>query len=162
MEVQTSSYCNYPEYQRRSKERKHLRCRNFFITFECISILYVSGGIARGVQPVTQASKIESFLTIANSLNPLTIVVKLSISDNCGGLCYVSEHDCSSFLGNKYQALHEKCPYSEFFQSAFSCIRTEFREIFRISLYSDRMRENTDLKNFEYGLFSRSEALYKA
>ena len=49
-----------------------------------------------------------------------------------------------------------KCPYSEFFWSVFSRIRTEYAEILRISPYSARMRENTDQKNFEYGHFSRS------
>ena len=41
--------------------------------------------------------------------------------------------------------LREKCLYSEFFWSVFSCI-----------LYSVQMRENTDQKNSEYGHFSRS------
>ena len=40
--------------------------------------------------------------------------------------------------------LREKCPYSELFWSVFSRIRTEYGEILRISLYSVRMRENTD------------------
>ena len=34
-----------------------------------------------------------------------------------------------------------------FFWSVFSRIRTEYGEILRISLYSVRMRENTDQKN---------------
>ena len=42
------------------------------------------------------------------------------------------------------EALREKCPYSELFWSVFSHIRTEYREILRISPYSVRMRENTD------------------
>ena len=54
-----------------------------------------------------------------------------------------------------YKTLHEKCPYSEFFWSVFSRIWSEYGE--RISLYSVRMRENTDQKNSEYGDFSRSE-----
>ena len=37
-------------------------------------------------------------------------------------------------------ALREKCPYSEFFWSVFSRIRTEYGEILRISPYSVRMR----------------------
>ena len=45
--------------------------------------------------------------------------------------------------------LCEKCPYSEFFWSVFSRIRT-------ISPYSVRMWENTDQKNSEYEHFSRS------
>ena len=43
-------------------------------------------------------------------------------------------------------ALHEKCPYSEFFWSVFSRIRTEYREILRISPYSVRMWENKEQK----------------
>ena len=54
-----------------------------------------------------------------------------------------------------YKTLHEKCPYSAFFWSVFSRIWSEYGE--RISLYSVRMRENTDQKNSEYGDFSRSE-----
>ena len=41
-------------------------------------------------------------------------------------------------------SLREKCPYSEFFWSAFSRIWTEYGEIRSISLYSVRMREKTD------------------
>ena len=41
----------------------------------------------------------------------------------------------------KYSLL-EKCPYSELFWSAFSRIRTEYREIRSISPYSVRMLEN--------------------
>ena len=40
------------------------------------------------------------------------------------------------------------CPNTEFFWSVFSRIRTEYREILRISPYSFRMRENTDQKKF--------------
>ena len=40
--------------------------------------------------------------------------------------------------------LREKCPYLELFLSAFTCIRTEYGEILRISPYSVRMRENAD------------------
>ena len=55
--------------------------------------------------------------------------------------------------------LREKCPYSEFFWSIFSRIRTEYGEIQSISPYPVRMRENTDQKNSEYGHFSRSVSL---
>ena len=61
------------------------------------------------------------------------------------------DHDLSK--GNKITfvfALHEKCPYSEFFWPVFFRIWTEY------SPYSVRMRENTDQKNSEYGHFSRS------
>ena len=52
--------------------------------------------------------------------------------------------------------LREKCPYSEFFWSAFSRIRTEYEEILCISPYLVRMRENTEQKNFKYGHLSRN------
>ena len=52
--------------------------------------------------------------------------------------------------------LREKCPYSGFFWSVFSCLRTESGEMRSISPYSVRIRENTDQKNSEYGHFSRS------
>ena len=55
-------------------------------------------------------------------------------------------------------ALREKCPYSELFWSIFSRIRTEFGEIWNISPYSVRMRENTDQNNSEYRHFLRSVA----
>ena len=58
---------------------------------------------------------------------------------------------------NTSHSLRKKCPYSELFWSAFSRIRTEYREILRISPYSVRMRENTDQNNFEYGHFLRSD-----
>ena len=57
------------------------------------------------------------------------------------------------------QALRKKCPYSELFWSAFSRIRSEYREILRIFPYSVRMRENANQNNSEYGHFSRSERL---
>ena len=53
-------------------------------------------------------------------------------------------------------SLREKCPYLEFFLSVFSRIWTEYGEIFRISPYSVRIRENVEQKNSEYGPFSRS------
>ena len=46
--------------------------------------------------------------------------------------------------------------YSEFFWFVFFRIRTEYREIWSISLYSVQMRENTDQKNSENGHFSSS------
>ena len=52
--------------------------------------------------------------------------------------------------------LRKKCLYSEFFWSVFPRIWTEFRQVFRISSYSVRMREITDQKNSEYGHFSCS------
>ena len=52
---------------------------------------------------------------------------------------------------NKYKkiALRKKYLFSEFFWSVFSCIRTEYGNILRISPYSVRMQENTDQKNSE-------------
>ena len=49
--------------------------------------------------------------------------------------------------------LRKKCPYSEFFWSLFSRIRTEYVEIRSISPYLVRMRENTDQNNSEYGQY---------
>ena len=49
-----------------------------------------------------------------------------------------------------------KSPYLELFWSAFSSIRTEYREIRSISPNSVQMRENADQNNSEYGHFSRS------
>ena len=46
--------------------------------------------------------------------------------------------------------LCEKGPYSKFFWSVFSRIRTEYGEILSISPYLVRMRENTNQKNSEY------------
>ena len=57
--------------------------------------------------------------------------------------------------------LRRKCPYSEFFWSVFSRIRTEYGEIRSVSPYSVQMRENTDQKNSKYGYFSRSDILVK-
>ena len=48
-------------------------------------------------------------------------------------------------------ALRKKCPYSELFWSVISRIRTEYKEILRISPCSVRIRENTDQINPEYG-----------
>ena len=55
--------------------------------------------------------------------------------------------------------LRKKCPYSELFWSAFSCIRTEYGQMRSISPYSVRMRENVDQNNSEYGHFLRSVRL---
>ena len=52
--------------------------------------------------------------------------------------------------------LCEKCPYSEFFWSVFSRIRTGYGEI--MSSYSVRMQENTDQENSKYGHFSRCKS----
>ena len=56
--------------------------------------------------------------------------------------------------------LRKKCPYSELFWSAFSCIRAEYGEIRSISPYSVQMRENADQYNSEYGHFLRSISPY--
>ena len=61
-----------------------------------------------------------------------------------------------------FSALCKKRPYSELFWSVFSCIRTECKEIFRISSYLIRMRENTYQNNSEYGHFLRSGVHYDA
>ena len=64
------------------------------------------------------------------------------------------------FLANAMiGSLREKCPYSEFFWSIFSLIRTEYGEILRISPYSVRMWENTGMKKSECGHFSLRASL---
>ena len=55
----------------------------------------------------------------------------------------------------KYE-LRENCPYSQFFWSVFSRIRTEYGDLQIKSLYPVRMRENKDQENSEYGQFSSS------
>ena len=60
-----------------------------------------------------------------------------------------------------YDSLRKKCPYSEFFCSVFSHVRTEYGEVLRLSPYSVRMRENKDKKNSEYGHLSHSESIWK-
>ena len=49
--------------------------------------------------------------------------------------------------------MREKCPYLKFLWSVFSCIRTLYGEILRISKYSVQMQENTDQKNSDSGHF---------
>ena len=51
------------------------------------------------------------------------------------------------------RTLPKKCPYSELFRSIFFRIRTEHGEIFFISPYSVRIRENTYQNNSGYGHF---------
>ena len=63
----------------------------------------------------------------------------------------------TSLSRNSPQIHCVKSPYSELFWSVFSYIWTAYREIRSISSYSARMRENTDLSNFEYGHFSRCD-----
>ena len=48
-------------------------------------------------------------------------------------------------------SLPEQCSYSEFFWSAFSHIRTKYREIRNISPHSLQIQENTDQNNSDYG-----------
>ena len=61
-------------------------------------------------------------------------------------------NDCSTGLSWKASggSLREKCPYTEFFWSVFSRIRTEYGEIRSVSPYSVRMRENTGQENSEH------------
>ena len=53
------------------------------------------------------------------------------------------------------------CPYSQFFWSALSRIWTEFEDLQSKSLYSVRMRENTDQKNSKDEHFPRSVCFTK-
>ena len=57
---------------------------------------------------------------------------------------------------SRFGALREKSLYLEFFWSVFSHIRTKYREIRCISLYSVRALENADQKNSNYGNLSHS------
>ena len=52
--------------------------------------------------------------------------------------------------------LCKKCPYSEFFCSVFSCIRTEYGDLLCKCPYSVRMLENMDQKNLQFRHFLRS------
>ena len=66
--------------------------------------------------------------------------------------------------GNDLAHIFSHCvksiPYSELFWSAFSRMRTEYREIRRsISLYSVRMWQNVDQNNSEYGHFLLSASV---
>ena len=58
-----------------------------------------------------------------------------------------------------HSTMREKSPYSEFFWSVFSSIRTEYGQIPRISSYSVQIQENMDQKNSKYQHFSRSARL---
>ena len=49
--------------------------------------------------------------------------------------------------------LRKKCPYPELFWFVFSRILTEYGELWIISPYSVRIRENTNQNNSEYGYF---------
>ena len=61
---------------------------------------------------------------------------------------------------SKHLALRKKYPYLELFWPVFSGIRTEYREILRISPVSVQMQENADKNNSEYGHFLRSVVLF--
>ena len=58
-----------------------------------------------------------------------------------------------SFISVTKTSLREKCPYSEFFWSLFSCIWTEFEDLLRKSPYSVQMQENIDERNSKHGRF---------
>ena len=53
--------------------------------------------------------------------------------------------------------LRKNCPYSEFFWSVFSRVRTECKDLRSKSPYRVRIQENTDQKNSEYEHFLCSE-----
>ena len=54
-------------------------------------------------------------------------------------------------LSKDKKIMRQNCPYSELFWSVFSRIWTESGEIWCISPYSVKMRENTEQNNSEYG-----------
>ena len=63
-------------------------------------------------------------------------------------LITVSKKTCASkeivphMVSLKYPTLREECPYSEFFWSVFSCIRTEYG----ISLHADILRSTNGVR----------------
>ena len=70
---------------------------------------------------------------------------------------YIWEHPRRIASGNsKSFTFRKNCAYSELFWFVFSCIRTEYGEILRISLYLVQIRENADQNNSEYGHLLRS------
>ena len=70
--------------------------RNFLL-----SEILKSGAVSEAWPGPPQVSKIENFAIIVNSYYAFAIVAKLSILDDCGGLCYVPE----------YQKLMRKCQW---------------------------------------------------
>ena len=58
--------------------------------------------------------------------------------------------------------MHEKGPYSKFFSSAFSCIRTNYGDIRSIFPYSVWMRENTDQNDSNTDTFHAVYLIKKA
>ena len=72
------------------------------------------------------------------------------------GLCFeISLVLKSTLIYLFISTLREESPYSEFFRSVFSRIRTEYGEILNISLYLIWIWENAEQKNSKYGNFSR-------
>ena len=101
----------------------------------------------------------KKYPVIQQCVNFLAIVFNPVNEDLCRVYWKKSKHyQCCCLVGRS--SLHEKCPYSELFWSAFSRIRTEYGEIRSISLYSVRMRENADQNSSEYGHFLRSSFLF--
>ena len=69
----------------------------------------------------------------------------------------VAKSETKQTKQSQKSTLGEKCPYSEFFWSVFSLIRTECGETRSISLYSVPMLENKDQEKSKYGYFSPSD-----
>ena len=59
-----------------------------------------------------------------------------------------------SLLVFNYSNIAWKCPYSEFFLSSFSCIRTEYEHLLSKSPYSVWLRKATNQKISKYGHFT--------
>ena len=91
-----------------------------------------------------------NFLTQKNCLRKLRKLLTQIFRMFISLICNDSYNSCL------FYTVRKKCPYSEFFWSTFSRIRTEYGEIQCTSPYSVRLWENTDQKDSEYGLFSRS------
>ena len=107
--------------------------------------------------PVLSATSLETNSDFKNISFPLQSVFFWSIK--LFALLKVhKKHGIGHRIRNYWiESLREKCPYLELFWSVFPRIRTEYREILHISLYSVRMWENTDQSNSEYSHFLRSE-----
>ena len=74
---------------------------------------------------------------------------------------YLQNCNCFWTLMKYQNTQREKCPYSDFFWSVFSHIRSEFEKILSMSPYSVRIPENTDQKNSKYGHFAPSDRYWK-
>ena len=78
------------------------------------------------------------------------------IYENCHRSASNNPFVCTFLWSLCFMSLCEKCWYSEFFWSIFSCIQTKYWQMVCISLYSVQIWENTDQKKSKYRHFSCS------